>query len=223
MSAALEALRRAALGLWLRAIQQRDRRRLRRLARLHPGLDVHPTASTNLAVATLELGPGARLRIGKNFVTERTPGALRIVVGANATIEIGDDVWIRTELAPNHLVAFDGAEIVLGDGSWLNGCHLSAKRSIRGGMRTWIGPGCRVIDSDQHALDDAHPERTASIVLGDHVWITSDVTVMRGVRIGSHCVVGARSLVLRDVPDHSLVHGNPAVVRGVVGDRSTAM
>lgn len=222
MSASLDALRCAVLGFVLRAIQHRDRGRLRRLARRHPGLEIHPTASSNLAVAQLELGPGARLRIGANFVTERMPGALRIVVGANASIEIGANVWIRSELAPNHLVAFDRAEIVLGDGSWLNGCHLSAKRSIRGGRRTWIGPGCRVIDSDQHALDAEHPERTAAITIGDHVWITSDATVLRGVSIGDHCVVGARSLVVHDVPPHTLVHGNPAHRRGVVGDRSTA-
>jgi len=46
------------------------------------------------------------------------------------------------------------------------------------------------------------------------------VTVLRGVRIGSHAVIGARSLVTRDVPDHALVHGVPARVRGTVGDRS---
>ncbi len=173
-------------------------------------------------MASIELGPGARLRIGRRVTTERTPGALRIVVGAGASIEIGDDTWLRTELAPNHLVAFAGARIVLGPGSWLNGAHLSAKQGILCGRRAWIGPGCRVIDSDQHALDAEHPERTAAITLGDHIWITSDVTVLRGVSIGDHCVVGARSVVAHDLPPHTLAHGVPAHAHGKVGDRSTA-
>lgn len=213
---------RPLTALVLRAIQARDRARLARLARLHPGLEIHASASTNLAVARFELAPGARLRIGARVATERLPGALRFTLGAGASIEIGDDTWLRTELGPNHLAAFDGARITLGPGSWLNGCHLSAKREIRCGARAWIGPGSRLIDADQHALDEDHPERIAPIVLGDHVWITSDVTVLRGVTIGSHCVIGARSLVVHDVPDHTLAHGAPARARGAVGDRSRA-
>jgi acetyltransferase-like isoleucine patch superfamily enzyme len=166
------------------------------------------------------MGPGAVLRIGAQVATERTPGALSFLLGPGAHVEIGDRTWLRTELEPIHISVFAGARLVLGEDSWLNGCHLSAKHAIVGGRRTWIGPGCRVIDSDQHDLDAENRERGAPITIGDHVWITSDVTVIRGVRIGSHVVVGARSLVNRDVPDHTLVHGIPARPRGTVGDRS---
>jgi acetyltransferase-like isoleucine patch superfamily enzyme len=166
------------------------------------------------------MGEGAVLRIGAAVATERTPGALKLLLGPGAHVEIGERSWLRTELEPIHISVFAGARLVLGADSWLNGCHLSAKHAIVGGRRTWIGPGCRVIDSDQHALDADQKERGAPITLGDHVWITSDVTVIRGVRIGSHVVVGARSLVNRDVPDHTLAHGIPARARGTVGDRS---
>jgi acetyltransferase-like isoleucine patch superfamily enzyme len=166
------------------------------------------------------MGPGAVLKIGAHVVTERTAGALTLLLGPRAHVEIGERTWLRTELEPIHISVFAGARLVLGPDSWLNGCHLSAKRAITGGRRTWIGPGCRVIDSDQHALDADHEERGAPITIGDHVWITSDVTVIRGVEIGSHVVVGARSLVNRDVPDHTLVYGIPARPRGTVGDRS---
>ena len=46
------------------------------------------------------------------------------------------------------------------------------------------------------------------------------MTVLRGVTIGAHAVVGSRSLVTNDVPPHGLAFGVPARVRGVVGDRS---
>ena len=50
----------------------------------------------------------------------------------------------------------------------------------------------------------------------------SDVTVLRGVSIGEHSIVGACSLVTRDVPPHSVAFGQPAEARGKVGDRSNA-
>jgi len=166
------------------------------------------------------MGAGAVLRIGAHVATERTPGRLTLLLGPGAHVEIGERTWLRTELDRIHISVFAGARLVLGPDSWLSGCHLSAKHGIVGGRRTWIGPGCRVIDSDQHDLDAETKERGAPITIGDHVWITSDVTVIRGVRIGSHAVIGARSLVNRDVPDHTLAFGQPAVARGTVGDRS---
>ena len=56
--------------------------------------------------------------------------------------------------------------------------------------------------------------------IGAFTWIASDVTVLRGVRIGEHCIIGSRSLVTRNVPDHTLAFGVPAEARGRVGDRS---
>ena len=49
----------------------------------------------------------------------------------------------------------------------------------------------------------------APVEIGDYTWVAADVTVLKGVRIGSHCIVGTRSLVTRDVPDHSLAYGMP--------------
>ena len=79
-----------------------------------------------------------------------------------------------------------------------------------------------MFDADQHDLDDARPERAEPVAIGDFAWIAADVTVLRGVSIGAHSVVGARSLVTRDVPPHTLAYGQPAVPRGPVGDRTRA-
>ena len=84
-----------------------------------------------------------------------------------------------------------------------------------------VGPGSRVYDADQHPFDAERPEQVAPVRIGEFVWVASDVTVMRGVTIGDHAVVGARSVVLRDVPAHTLAFGTPAEARGAVGDRSS--
>ncbi len=209
-----------ATWLTLHALQAADRLRLRLLRRLHPGLEIHPDASTNFAVARYQLAPGASLRIGPGCVTERLPGALHFQLGAGARVRVGEGSWLRTEMGPVHVVAYDGAEIEIGPEGFLNGCSVSAKGSVVFGRRVWVGTGSRVYDADQHDLDDAHAEVCEPVRLDDHVWVASDVTVLRGVRIGAHSVVGTRSLVTSDIPAHSLAFGIPARVRGSVGDRS---
>ena len=97
---------------------------------------------------------------------------------------------------------------------------MSAKSVLEIGNRVWIGPGSRVFDADQHDLDAQRKERIEPVTIGDHVWIASDVTVLRGVEIGEQCVVGTRSLVTKSLPPHTLAVGNPARPAGEVGDRS---
>ena len=204
----------------LKAIQAWDRWRLRRQQARHPGLRIHPDASSNLASAHFALEPGAQLRIAAGVVTERRPGALRFLLSRGARVEVGEGTWLRTEVQPVLLVAGPGAEIRIGPEGFLNGCHLSAKSTLSLGRRAWVGFGSRLIDADQHDLDAEHLEQVAPISVGDYAWIAGDVSVMRGVCIGEHAVIGARSLVTADVPPHCLAFGQPARVRGEVGDRS---
>jgi carbonic anhydrase/acetyltransferase-like protein (isoleucine patch superfamily) len=217
-------LRTATLGLLprlrLRALHACDLLRLRWLRWQTPGLEIHPGASANLAWARYRLAPGARLVIGDGVVTERRRDGVCFSLEPDATVTIGAGTWLRSELGPVHLVAFEGARLEVGPEGFLNGCHLSAKREVTLGRRVWVGPGSRVFDSDQHDFDAERPERSAPVRLGDHTWIGSDVTVLRGVTVGEHCVVGARSLLTRDLPPHTLAFGAPAVPRGPVGDRS---
>ncbi len=206
--------------LQLKAIQAYDRLRLRRLTARYRGLEIHPTASSNLAAARYDIADGARLRIGAGVVTERLAGALHFSLEPDAEVVIGDGSWLRTDVGPVHLFAFAGARMTLGAQGFFNGCHLSCKRELRTGRRAWIGPGSRVFDSDQHDFDSETPEVSQPVTIGDCVWIASDVTSLRGVTIGEHSVIGARSLVTRDIPPHTLAFGQPARPRGKVGDRT---
>jgi maltose O-acetyltransferase len=118
--------------------------------------------------------------------------------------------------------AFDGARVDIGPNAFLNAAYLSAKRELRIGRSSNVGLGSRIFDSDQHDFDGDRPEVTEPVRIGDFVWVAADVTVLRGVTIGDHSVVGTRSLVSRDIPPHTLAFGVPAVARGSVGDRSRA-
>ena len=204
----------------LRLIQGWDRMRLRRLERRYPGLKIHPRASTNLASARIHLAPGATLTIGPDVATERNRGELRIELGAGAKVSIEAGTWLRSDLFPVTLHAFDGAEIRIGRKCFVNGCMLSAKKRIVLGDYAMVGMGSRIFDSDQHPIDADRPELSEPVHLDEYTWIAADVTILRGVTIGAHSIVGTRSLVRRDVPPHSLAAGVPAEVHGKVGDRS---
>lgn len=51
------------------------------------------------------------------------------------------------------------------------------------------------------------------VSLGDDVWIGGNVTILPGVKIGSHSIIGACSVVTKDVPEYAIVAGNPAQIK----------
>ncbi len=210
------------LGTGLRAIQATDRARLRWLHWRHPGLEIASSASTAFATARYQLGLGAKLTICDGAATERRPGWLNFLIYDGGEIVIGESAWLRTEVAPVTLVAYPGGKLILGKGAFINGGHLSAKSEVRLGEKAQVGPGSKVYDADQHDLDDQRPERSEPITIGEYAWVASDVTVLRGVTIGAHSIIGTRSVVNRDVPPHAFWAGSPARPIGEVGDRTNA-
>jgi acetyltransferase-like isoleucine patch superfamily enzyme len=219
---AADELRRAWRIAGLHVCALNGRMRLAGLRWLHRGLSVDASASPCFGVARIRLTPHARLTIGANAATEYRPGLLNLVVYDGAEIVLEPSTWLRTEAGPVNLVAFPGARIVIGPEVMLNACSVSAQREVVFERRATMGPGSRVYDFT-HDLDDARKASAAPVRIGAYSWIASDVTVLPGVTVGAHCVIGARSVVTRDVPPHTLAFGAPAVPRGPIGDRSRAL
>ena len=84
----------------------------------------------------------------------------------------------------------------MGPDNFFFGCFT---HEISDTTRPMIEQGFRVIE-----------DRT---VIGDDVWIGRDCLFMPCIKIGSHSVVGARSVVTKDVPERVIVAGNPAIIR----------
>lgn len=206
----------------LRTVHAWDQLRLAWLRARNPNLEIHPTAAAALSLARFVVAPGGRVRIGAGVVTERLRGRLHFHVEPGGLVDIGDGTWLRTEVGEIHLVAFAGATLRLGRQCLINGAHLSAKSELRMGFKSMAGPGARIFDADQHDFDAERPERREPVHIGDHVWIASDVTILKGVTVGDHAIVGTRSVVTRDVAPHTVVAGAPARELGKVGDRSQA-
>ena len=103
---------------------------------------------------------------------------------------------------------FDGGVLTLGESFINSDCKIRCHRSISIGNGCAISHDFTVMDSNAHELNgsrDASP-----VVIGDHVWIGTRVTVLPGVSIGDGAVVAAGALVVNDVPAGSLVGGVPA-------------
>ena len=68
------------------------------------------------------------------------------------------------------------------------------------------------MDSDAHFIEYEGYEPTKPVIIEDDVWIGTRVTILKGVTVGKGAIIGACSVVTKDVPPHSIVVGNPAKV-----------
>ncbi len=112
-----------------------------------------------------------------------------------------------------------GNEILIGDGTEIAGAtELNAME----GTRIVVGERClfsgrvHLRTGDSHSVVDLDGRRvnpSKDIVIGNHVWVGQDVTVLKGVHIADSCVVGAAAVVTRrfDRPN-CVIAGNPATI-----------
>jgi maltose O-acetyltransferase len=134
----------------------------------------------------------------------------------DGTMNIGDRTKLISHVARLELAVGPDGTLDIGERAFINyGCSIGATRSIRIGPRCAIGSYCLIMDNDFHTVD---PERrfdvpeSSPIVLEENVWLASRVIVLRGVTIGAHSVIGAGSVVTRDIPPRSVAVGLPARV-----------
>ena len=115
-----------------------------------------------------------------------------------------------------------GRNVTVGTGVFINfGATILAQAPVTLGDRVMLGPNCSLITVghpvNDHEMRADGWEIAQPITVGDNTWFGANVTVLPGITVGKNCVVGAGTLVTRDVPDNSLVLGSPGrVVRTLV-------
>ncbi|PTY06248.1 acyltransferase [Opitutaceae bacterium EW11] len=128
-------------------------------------------------------------------------------------IVVGDGLRIDCFSAPARIHCDPGAVIEFGSGVYVNsGALLFARKSIKVGDHTRFAEECYVCDTHFHALAPGEPAKTAPIVIGRNVWIGRRATLLPGITIGNHSVIGVGSIVSRDIPPRSVAAGTPARV-----------
>jgi acetyltransferase-like isoleucine patch superfamily enzyme len=177
--------------------QRRDTAAARLLARwwgVELGEDVR-----FLGLPLLRRLPGSRIRIGAG--TELRSARWSNQVGL-------DRPCMLSTLAT-------GAEIHLGRDVGMSGTVIGAARSITIGDGVLCGANCTITDTDWHPVDAGErasdvPARAARVVIEPGVWLSMNVTVLKGVTIGAGTVVAAGSVVSRSLPAGVIAAGSPA-------------
>lgn len=135
----------------------------------------------------------AGVRIGNNFQT-----GPHVLVRENNTL--GDDVaiWHNSTLSPGN---------VIGDGCRIHaGCFLEL---VTLGKRVFIGPNV-VFTDDPHPLNPSPRIHFGGVQVQDEAVIGANVTILPHIRIGKRAIVGAGSMVTKDIPPNEVWVGNPA-------------
>lgn len=114
----------------------------------------------------------------------------------------------------------DPSMVSIGDDVFLGpGTYISSPAPVSIGNRVMFGPQVMIIGGD-HDLDNPDvplrfapaPPPPPPVVIEDDAWICARVTILKGVTIGRGAVIGAASVVTRDVPPGVIAAGNPCRV-----------
>lgn len=154
-------------------------------------------------------------------------------------LQIGNDTILNSDNensntpipTPVKFVVGKDSTIKIGNNCDLNGVAITAYKSIVIGDRVQIGAGGLITDTDLHPINivarrkqilgEAFPiaqVAKSEIVIEDDVWIGFGVLILKGVHIGRGAIVGAGSVVTKDVPACCVVGGNPAKVLKVLDE-----
>lgn len=116
-----------------------------------------------------------------------------------------------------------GWQIEIGDKFYANrGLVILDEAKVCFGDNVFIGPKCgfytagHPVDAKRRnkGLEYAYP-----ITVGDNVWFGANVSVMPGITIGNNAVIGAGSVVVKDIPENVIAAGNPCKVIRAITDR----
>jgi maltose O-acetyltransferase len=130
----------------------------------------------------------------------------------------GESVWMQPPFFCDY-----GSNIELGERVFFNyNCVVLDVCRVRIGDFTLFGPGAQLL-TPLHPLDPELRRREEfgkSVEIGSDVWVGGGALILPGVRIGSRSVIGAGSVVTRDVPEGVFAAGNPCrVIRSISGER----
>ncbi len=144
----------------------------------------------------------------------------------SGTVKFGTQVFVSP------LAGFVPTQVTIGDSSYIAGyAYVTDKVSI--GTRSTVNPyavvrgevqlgdGVRIgshaciLGFNHNADDPTRPIYTQGtsakgITIGDDVWIGSHAVILDGVKVGSHSIIAAGAIVVKEVPEYSVVAGNPA-------------
>lgn len=145
-----------------------------------------------------------------------------LLIGENCQINSGRNYNILGGDIRCNLIIGNGAKIIIGSNVGISNSTIVSYASIIIEDYVMIGSGCKIYDSDFHSLDfserisaflDFKVDKNAkniSVTLKKGAWIGGHSIILKGVSIGENSIIGAGSVVTKDVPANQIWAGNPA-------------
>ena len=165
------------------------------------------------------------VEVGRGFRCIGRPGinrclGSRIVFGRDVTLCNTGMANPLAELGRCRLATLTaGAELRVADGVGMSSTIVACANRVEIGEGSQLGAGVMILDTDFHprrqdgSLGTDPRAVSAPVTIGRHCFLGARVTVLKGVEIGDDAVVGAGSVVTRDVPAGEVWSGNPARCR----------
>lgn len=104
----------------------------------------------------------------------------------------------------------EGAKLTLGTGYMNYNSVIDCSDEIIIGENVKISENVTIRDSDNHEIIGSGKAMHAPIIIENDVWICMNVTILKGVRIGTGSIVAAGAVVTKDIPAYTLAGGVPA-------------
>ena len=138
-----------------------------------------------------------------------------VLKGDNNTLRIGKNVNLRCstiELDGNNCHLIIGDDTIIG-----NDCYLSAREDgtqLKIGEGSMLSRNVKIMTSDGHNIikGGRRINGAQSIEIGPKVWLTDNVTILKGVTVGEGSIIGINSTLTKSVPSRAIAAGNPAKV-----------
>jgi len=143
------------------------------------------------------------------FISKKDPFIGHLEMFQQAEINVENTFFLHSGC---DVMVFENARLNLGSGYINRYCKIRCYSEISIGHNVAISENFNIWDSDAHEIEGVEHSCTQKITIGNHVWIGTNVTVLKGVSIGDGVVISAGSLVNKDIPANCLAAGVPAKV-----------
>ena len=153
---------------------------------------------------------------GKDVYIE--PG---VVINRPRFVQVGNHVRIKRNSSINlhpkdkkskEILLFIGDDVIISESCFISACNRIVIEENVG-----ISPNVMIIDNSRKPGDVIRPSKeqkieVGTVQIGADSWIAYGACILPNVTIGRHCIIGALSVVNKDIPPYSLAVGSPAKV-----------
>ena len=167
------------------------------------------------------------IKFGRNM---KVMGSMKVInkgdisIGDNFMFVSGGHVSPISGNQQGSIYVEQGGDIAIGDNVGMTSTHMWIAKGLTIGNHVKVGANVLFMDTDTHQIDYLQRRDgnglivSAPITIEDDVWIGAHCIILKGVTIGARSIVGAGSVVTKDIPADCIAVGNPCrVIRKLIG------